>query len=127
MNLIVQHWCGDFPQWTSMAEQTIRKYAKSINSEYLLLKDYPMMDMVKQKQEKPWLILQKLYVLSQKFDSYDDVLLLDMDMIATKNIDNIFILLTTIYANYNYKEHYMYCCFNAYSSHISICKLVNIC
>ena len=54
MNLIVQHWCGDFPQWTSMAEQTIRKYAKSINSEYLLLKDYPMMDMVKQKQEKPW-------------------------------------------------------------------------
>ena len=36
--------------------------------EYLLLKDYPMIDMVKQKQEKPWLILQKLYVLSQKFD-----------------------------------------------------------
>ena len=82
MNLIVQHWCGDFPQWTSMAEQTIRKYAKAINSEYLLLKDYPMMDIVKQKQEKPWLILQKLYVLSQKFDSYDNVLLLDMDMVA---------------------------------------------
>jgi len=89
-NIIVQHWCGDFPQWALQAEQTIRKYARTINSEYLLLKDYPMQEMVNQKQEKPWLVLQKLYVLNKEFDSYDNVLLLDMDMIATKNIDNIF-------------------------------------
>ena len=89
-NLIVQHWCGPSQRWAELAEQTIRMYSKNVGAEYLLIKDYPMGDMIAQKQSKPYLVLQKLYVLNEAFDHYDDVLLLDMDMIATKVMDNIF-------------------------------------
>lgn len=89
-NLIVQHWCGPSQRWAELAEQTIRMYSKNVGAEYHLIKDYPMGDMIAQKQSKPYLVLQKLYVLNEAFDHYDDVLLLDMDMIATKVMDNIF-------------------------------------
>tara|TARA_B100000575_G_C23143302_1_gene666136 strand:- start:8915 stop:9634 length:720 start_codon:yes stop_codon:yes gene_type:complete len=89
-NIIVQHWSGPKHEWVRWAEKSVRKYCKTIGCEYELLTDFPLGDIVEQKKEKPYQVIQKLSVLGERFDKYEQLLLLDMDMVATPVAENVF-------------------------------------
>lgn len=82
-NLILQHWNGPLPEWARLATATIEKYAKSCGADYHLETGYPM-------GKERGVLAQKLIFLDKKFDSYNEVLLLDTDMVATHIYDNVF-------------------------------------
>lgn len=83
MNIILQHWNGDMPEWAILAEKTLRIYSEKIGCEYELVKGMPL-------GEKIGANSQKLIYLDEKYDKYDQTLMLDMDIIATKVFDNVF-------------------------------------
>lgn len=83
MNIILQHWDGALPEWAVLAEKTVRRYASKIGAEYELVTGMPM-----GKVHGP--NSQKLVYLDPKYDQYDQVLMLDMDTIATNVGDNVF-------------------------------------
>ena len=89
-NIILQHWNGTKTFWVVKCENSIRKYADDIDADYELLSGFPMGDWFPNFDTKPWLVVQKLFMLNKKYDEYDNVLLLDMDMLYTGVIDNIF-------------------------------------
>ena len=89
-NIILQHWNGTKTFWVVKCENSIRKYADDIDADYELLSGFPMGDWFPNFNTKPWLVVQKLFMLNEKYDEYDNVLLLDMDMLYTGVIDDIF-------------------------------------
>ena len=89
-NIILQHWHGTKKFWVAKCENSIRKYAKDIGADYELLSGFPMGEWFPNFDTKPWLVVQKLFILNKKYDEYDNVLLLDMDMLYTGVIDDIF-------------------------------------
>lgn len=82
-NIILQHWAGTKPDWAIVAEKTIRKYADKIGADYELFTDYPV-------GKEHGANSQKLHFLNEKYDKYEQVLMLDMDIIATKVCENVF-------------------------------------
>ena len=76
--------------WVAKCENSIRKYAEDIDADYELLSGFPMGEWFPNFDTKPWLVVQKLFILNKKYDEYDNVLLLDMDMLYTGVIDDIF-------------------------------------
>ena len=82
-NIILQHWNGDMPQWARLAEKTARDYCERIGCEYELLRGHPMGE---DWGPNP----QKLAYLLEKYDDYDQTLMIDMDMIASKSSRNVF-------------------------------------
>jgi hypothetical protein len=91
-NIILQHWIGEELDWVSICKNSIQKYANIINSDYEFFTGYPMDKYFpnSNKENRQYKCAQKIHILSEKYDEYDNVLLLDMDMLATKHIDNIF-------------------------------------
>lgn len=83
MNIILQHWNGNMPEWAILAEKTVRLYAKKIGVDYELVKGMPI-----GAEHGP--NSQKLIYLDPKYDQYDQVLMLDMDTIATTIHSNVF-------------------------------------
>ena len=82
-NLIIQHWNGSLPEWARLATETIRRYANACEADYELVTGYPM-------GKERGVLAQKLIFLDEKYDKYDQVLLLDTDMVATNRFDNCF-------------------------------------
>jgi len=82
-NIILQHWNGPMPEWAKLAEKTMRLYAATIGVDYELIRGNPI-------GEKYGPFSQKIHYLNEKYDKYDQVLMLDMDTIATKQYDNVF-------------------------------------
>ena len=82
-NIILQHWNGDLPKWAQLAERTVRDYANDIGVEYELVRGHPL---GKAMGPTP----QKLCYLLEKYDKYEYTLMIDMDMIATKQRYNVF-------------------------------------
>lgn len=82
-NIILQHWNGDMPEWAKLAEKTVRDYCERIGCEYELLRGHPMGE---DWGPNP----QKLAYLLEKYDEYDQTLMIDMDMIASKSSRNVF-------------------------------------
>ena len=80
-NIILQHWNGDLPKWAQLAERTVRDYANDIGVE--LDRGHPL---GKAMGPNP----QKLCYLLEKYDKYEYTLMIDMDMIATKQRYNVF-------------------------------------
>ena len=89
-NIILQHWSGQLQSWAVKCKNSVEKYAEQSGADYEFLEDYPMGDFFKNKNTKPFLVVQKIHMISEKYDDYDNVLMLDMDMLATKHFDNIF-------------------------------------
>lgn len=83
MNIILQHWNGDLPHWAVLAKKTVELYAKTIGCDYELVTGYPL-------GQKLGPNPQKLVYITEKYDQYDKVLMLDMDVIATNVFDNAF-------------------------------------
>lgn len=83
MNIILQHWNGEMPEWAKLAEKTFRIYTQKIGCDYELVTGMPL-------GEKIGPHAQKLIYLDEKYDRYDQTLMLDMDTIATKIFGNVF-------------------------------------
>lgn len=83
MNIILQHWNGNMPEWAQLAEKTFRIYAEKIGCEYELVRGMPLGAEVGPHA-------QKLIYLDEKYDEYDQTLMLDMDTIATNVFEDVF-------------------------------------
>ena len=83
MNIILQHWNGQLPDWALAAKKTMEIYAEAIGCEYELVTGHPL-------GEKLGPNPQKLVYITEKYDAYDKVLMLDMDTIATNVHANVF-------------------------------------
>lgn len=83
MNIILQHWNGPLPVWAQLAKATMEKYAKKVGCEYELITGHPL-------GEKLGPNPQKVVYVTEKYDQYDKVLMLDMDMIATNVYNDVF-------------------------------------
>ena len=94
-NIILQHWDSEnVPDWAIVASNTMRDYAAKCGAEYRLLHGLPFFDMLPEGLcAKPWLFeknVQKLALLAEEFDEYDQVCMYDMDMCATPWAKNVF-------------------------------------
>ena len=81
MNIILQHFAGDMPLWAKKAEKTMAMYAEKTGADYELVLDFPM-------GEELGFTPQKLCMLTEKYDKYDQVCMIDMDTIATKEYES---------------------------------------
>jgi len=82
-NIILQHFDGKLPDWARAAEKTVSRYSLKINADYELITGMPCGD-----EAGPY--AQKMHMLDEKYDGYEEVLMLDMDVIATNIYANIF-------------------------------------
>lgn len=83
-NIILQHFDGELRELDLLSIANIKEYAAMVGADYRLIKGKPF---------NPNLTApcQKVYMLNEEFDSYDQVLMLDIDMFAPKNMkDNVF-------------------------------------
>jgi len=83
-NIILQHFDGELRELDKLSKNNIMKYADQCAAEYELVKGKPF----RKHLTSP---CQKVFMLDEKYDEYDDVLMLDIDMFVPKNMKvNIF-------------------------------------
>ena len=83
-NIILQHWTGDMNELTERSVDNISKYAEKVGAEHRLLRGNVFRDFLSPP-------CQKIYMLDEEFDEYDDVVMLDPDMFTRKGMEhNIF-------------------------------------
>ena len=83
-NIILQHWTGEMNELGTCSSVNIAKYAKKCGADYKLLRG----DVFRPGLSPP---MQKLHMLSEEFDEYDVVVMLDIDVFTRKGMeDNIF-------------------------------------
>lgn len=83
-NIILQHFDGELRELDYLSINNIKQYAKMIGAEYELVTGKPF-------DENLTAPCQKVCMIEEEFDVYDNVLMLDIDMFAPKNINiNIF-------------------------------------
>lgn len=75
-NIILQHFAGPMPEWAYLAERTMKRYAEKTGADYKLVRGFPMGENLKFSS-------QKLCMLLEEYDEYDQVCMIDMDTIAT--------------------------------------------
>lgn len=80
-NLILQHFAGPMPDWAYLTEKTMRRYATITNADYKLVRDFPM-------GKALGFTPQKLCLLNEEYDEYDQVCMIDMDTIATPRCES---------------------------------------
>lgn len=82
-NIILQHWNGPLPEWARLAKKSVELYAEKIGCHYKLVEGYPLGIKLGPNP-------QKLVYITEEYDQYDKVLMLDMDVIATNKYENVF-------------------------------------
>lgn len=84
-NIILQHFDNhNLRELDKLSIDNIKDYAKRIGSNYELVIGYPF----RKHLTAP---CQKLFMLNEKYDDYDNVLMLDIDMFTPKNMnENVF-------------------------------------
>jgi hypothetical protein len=82
-NIILQHWNGPLPEWAQIAKRSVEKYAEVIGCQYELVTGHPLGEALGPNP-------QKLVYVTEKYDEYDKVLMLDMDVMATNVYANAF-------------------------------------
>lgn len=84
MNIILQHFAGELKELDKLSLENMRSYAKYVGAEHELITGFPF-------REHLTAPCQKVHMLNERFDSYDQVLMVDIDMFATKGLkENIF-------------------------------------
>lgn len=82
--LILQHWAGDVTPLVALSSANVRHYAMRVGADYELLGGY-IFDKRLRAQ------CQKLHMLSEEFDEWDVVVMLDADAFTVKgNTRDIF-------------------------------------
>lgn len=83
-NIILQHWTGELKELEKLSLDNIRKYADYCGAEHELL----LGDVFMKGVTSP---CQKVHMLDEKWDDYDMVVMLDIDMFTRKGMKkNIF-------------------------------------
>ena len=83
-NIILQHWTGDVNELTRLSVANISKYATKIGADYKFVQG----NVFRPHLSPP---CQKIYMLDEVFDEYDNVVMLDPDMFTRKGMnDDIF-------------------------------------
>ena len=83
-NIILQHFDGDLRPLDKLSKQNIEAYAKMVGADYELVTGKPF----RRQLTSP---CQKVYMLDEKYDKYDQVLMLDIDMFAPVGMEeNVF-------------------------------------
>lgn len=75
MNLILQHYEGSEPDWVKYAERSFRQIEQE-GTEYKRVKGFPM-------GKNLGFTAQKLCMLNEEYDEYENVLMIDMDTLYT--------------------------------------------
>lgn len=84
MNIILQHFDGELRELDKLSIENIQKYAEFVGAEYQLVRGKPF----NKTLTAP---CQKVHMLSEDYDVYDQVLMLDIDMFRPRNMyTNIF-------------------------------------
>ena len=78
-NIILQHFDGKLGLLEQLSIENIKGYAQSVNADYKLLT-------VKVFRDHLTSPCQKVHMISEEFDNYDNVLMLDIDMFTPKNM-----------------------------------------
>ena len=83
-NIILQHFDGNLGQLEQLSVNNISAYAKMIGADYKLITGKPF----RQHLTSP---CQKVYMLDEQFDEWDNVLMVDCDMFTANNLtENVF-------------------------------------
>ena len=83
-NIILQHFDGNLRPLDELSMANIKEYAKMVGAEYKLITGRPF----RRHLTSP---CQKVHMLDEEFDGYDQVLMLDIDMFAPKGMtENVF-------------------------------------
>jgi len=83
-NIILQHFDGDLRPLDEKSVENIMAYADMVGAEYRLIRGKPF----RKHLTSP---CQKVYMLDEEWDEYDQVLMLDIDMFVPKGMnDNVF-------------------------------------
>lgn len=83
-NIILQHFDGDLRPLDKLSKANIEAYAEMVGADYKLITGRPF---------RPHLTspCNKVYMIDEEFDDYDQVLMLDIDMFTPKGMkENIF-------------------------------------
>ena len=85
-NIILQHWSGDLNELSLLSSKSISEYAKMVGAEYELVRGDQFRPHLDVRPE-----LQKLIMLDERWDDYDDLVMVDADMFVRKGCTaNIF-------------------------------------
>jgi len=83
-NIILQHFDGELRELDRLSIDNIRQYADMIGAEYKLIKGKPFDNSLTSP-------CQKVHMIAEEWDEYNNVLMLDIDMFAPVGMDiNIF-------------------------------------
>ena len=83
-NIILQHFDGDLRELDKLSKNNIMEYADHCKAEYQLVTGKPF----RKHLTAP---CQKVFMIDEQYDEYDNVLMLDIDMFVPKNMKvNIF-------------------------------------
>jgi len=83
-NIILQHYNGTLGPLEELSSQNIQKYAQLIGADYRLMTGKPFREFLNNP-------CQKLVMLDEQFDDWDNVLMLDIDMFTVKHtLENVF-------------------------------------
>jgi hypothetical protein len=78
-NIIMQHYEGaTIPEEILASVENIKTYASKCDAEYKLLTGYPF-------SKRLNFICQKLAVLNEEYDEYDNIVIVDTDMYERKD------------------------------------------
>ena len=73
MNIILQHFDGELRELDELSMSNIKDYATMVNADYQLVRGKPF----RSHLTSP---CQKVFMLDEIWDKYDNVLMLDIDM-----------------------------------------------
>lgn len=83
-NIILQHFDGELRELDRLSIMNIQSYAEMVGADYRLIRGKPFASYLTAP-------CQKVYMIEPEFDKFDQVLMLDIDMFAPKNMkENIF-------------------------------------
>ena len=84
MNIILQHMDGPLRPLDKLSMQNMQQYAQMVGADYELVTGRPF-------RKHLTGACQKVYMLDEKYDAYDQVLMVDIDMFAPKGMtENVF-------------------------------------
>ena len=83
MNIILQHFNGVLRPLDIASIENIKGYAAKIGADYELVTGRPFREHLTDP-------CQKVFMIDEKWDEYDKVLMLDIDMLAVENCPNVF-------------------------------------
>ena len=83
-NIILQHFDGELRELDRLSIMNIQSYAEMVGADYKLVTGKPF----RRHLTSP---CQKVYMIDEKWDDYDNLLMLDIDMFAPNGMtDNVF-------------------------------------